>query len=396
MLPYKVTSVKEWLRIDIYSRIKKKREEAGLSKAELAARVGVTPPAISQYESGIRTPSHSIILKLSNALNVPPGYLTGTEEEYPFVGDNRLQAMIKNWPYLVEDKKAQIFNHFQAVVNSGVHMTIDQGEQFLKPTDYAKKLLVETGQNSLPIDVRQICMDLGIDIQDACDLNEYETLMIKMSRDREEASIFISNRFLYESRKRFSIAHALGHLNIPWHLRTVYQCRKVNYGSFLSEDVQEEEANSFAAELLMPEEHFRSNIPDLSDKEFHMFQMIDLAEQTYDVSLAALLHRFALLNGGVSVVTAENGVIKYDVSPSFPYTIAINGKLSTNSVAYKLYNGDNCENREEHPTRQASYAYGVVPVSAWIKDAGEDVWLYERTLFMKEFNRTITLLSILT
>lgn len=55
-------------------RLSQARQFQGLLKAEVAARVGVTPAAIGQFESGGSRPSTATIGKLGLALMVPPGY----------------------------------------------------------------------------------------------------------------------------------------------------------------------------------------------------------------------------------------------------------------------------------------------------------------------------------
>lgn len=47
------------------------RKKAGLTQAQLAEKVGVTPPAVNQYESGERRPSAEIVLRLTAALSLP-------------------------------------------------------------------------------------------------------------------------------------------------------------------------------------------------------------------------------------------------------------------------------------------------------------------------------------
>ena len=59
-------------------RLKEKRKEAGLSQAELAARVGVTPRTIQNYELGDRKPQNAeIVQKLAEALHTTADYLLG-------------------------------------------------------------------------------------------------------------------------------------------------------------------------------------------------------------------------------------------------------------------------------------------------------------------------------
>jgi transcriptional regulator with XRE-family HTH domain len=56
------------------------REKAGLSMRELAARVEVSQPFLSQVENGVSAPSMSTVYRLASALGVVPGDLLPTPD----------------------------------------------------------------------------------------------------------------------------------------------------------------------------------------------------------------------------------------------------------------------------------------------------------------------------
>jgi transcriptional regulator with XRE-family HTH domain len=53
--------------MSVKDRIIQLRKDLGLNQTELAKRAGLKPPAISQYESGVRNPSYDALLKLASA-----------------------------------------------------------------------------------------------------------------------------------------------------------------------------------------------------------------------------------------------------------------------------------------------------------------------------------------
>ena len=56
-------------------RLRERREELGISRAELAAQLGVSKSAISNYETGYNAVREDILLRLFDVLEVDPNYL---------------------------------------------------------------------------------------------------------------------------------------------------------------------------------------------------------------------------------------------------------------------------------------------------------------------------------
>jgi transcriptional regulator with XRE-family HTH domain len=59
----------------IGEEVRRRREEMGLTGAQLAARAGMAPSAVSQIETGKRTPSSASVIKLASALGAEVGDL---------------------------------------------------------------------------------------------------------------------------------------------------------------------------------------------------------------------------------------------------------------------------------------------------------------------------------
>ncbi len=64
----------------IGKRVRHRREELGLTGAQLAARAGMAPSAVSQIETGKRTPSSTSVVKLASALNMEVASLFPKEQ----------------------------------------------------------------------------------------------------------------------------------------------------------------------------------------------------------------------------------------------------------------------------------------------------------------------------
>ncbi len=68
--------------MDIYNRIRFRREQLGMSQEELAKKIGYKDrTAVSRLEAGKRQIKQSMIQQLADALHTTPSYLMGWEEE---------------------------------------------------------------------------------------------------------------------------------------------------------------------------------------------------------------------------------------------------------------------------------------------------------------------------
>jgi transcriptional regulator with XRE-family HTH domain len=68
----------------IPKRITEERKKNRMSQAKLAEDAGVTPGAISQIESGQRTPTIPVLSRIARVLGVSVDYLTGKSDKSEF------------------------------------------------------------------------------------------------------------------------------------------------------------------------------------------------------------------------------------------------------------------------------------------------------------------------
>lgn len=64
---------------DLSKRIKEERQKLNLKQSELAEKIGITVPAISNYEQGTREPKIGILIKLADEFNISLDQLVGRE-----------------------------------------------------------------------------------------------------------------------------------------------------------------------------------------------------------------------------------------------------------------------------------------------------------------------------
>ena len=104
-------------KMNISEKIKKCRNRLNLSQIELAKLSGVTSPAISQFESGIRKPSFESLPKLADALGVTTDYLVGIKRKNfdDILSDPKIAPMFKGFTDLSEEEKESVYLFYQFI-----------------------------------------------------------------------------------------------------------------------------------------------------------------------------------------------------------------------------------------------------------------------------------------
>jgi hypothetical protein len=114
------------------------------------------------------------------------------------------------------------------------------------------------------------------------------------------------NRSSPSARRRFTLAHELGHVLIPWHVGNIIDEIDVVLASGESYFEVESEANRFASELLMPHLWVEKQISSSSNPLDALFEIADKAA----VSLtAASIKLMDCLPPNYVLATSGNGVV---------------------------------------------------------------------------------------
>ncbi|MET3659162.1 ImmA/IrrE family metallo-endopeptidase [Sporosarcina psychrophila] len=112
-----------------------------------------------------------------------------------------------------------------------------------------------------------------------------------------------------ENRKRFTIAHELGHVIIPWHLGSI-ACNPNSTDEFISEDIEivEREANLFAAEILMPHKWLIKKVEEHNNSvEFLINEIYNEAQVSLQATLIRLRDYIGF--GYHFLLTRDNNII---------------------------------------------------------------------------------------
>lgn len=305
-------------------RIIKRRLELGFSQTDLAKRAGLKPPAISQYESGNRNPSYEALIKLSNAMNVSTDYLiSGKEILFNNINDKNTKVLLKILDILPAEQKDKLLEYAISLANVNYSNSFPVLNDSL---EYSNYILKNMTNSEIPIDIYKITEELNIKILREKIENGSEGILIK----GKENIIILNEIITNEQRKKFTISILIGHVIIPWHVKTQYTIRKPGTSTLHVEDPQEMEAQNFASSLLVPKIQLTK---DLSKTKATITSLKDLAAK-YDVSLFCLLNRLVEYNKNkFAVVQSKNNTI----IEAYQGNRVLNDEININTKAATFY-----------------------------------------------------------
>jgi len=194
----------------------------------------------------------------------------------------------------------------------------------------------------VPVSVEEIAEAVGIEELREVDSENFEGLLVTDAGKTKGAIAYAKSSG--RERRRFTIAHEIGHFLIPTHGANA-QCAKADLGVVKSADSRkskEAEANRFAASLLMPRKLYLAGMRRLGAPETD--HILKLASR-YEVSKEAAARRFAELSEHVcAVIFSHQGVVRsFSKSDRFPYlTVKPKDRLPPGcaSATAKLKAGD--------------------------------------------------------
>lgn len=159
-------------------------------------------------------------------------------------------------------------------------------------------------------DIDTIIEDTGYIYQEDALGNKYSAFCVYLG-EQQYGIIFNTDHYWNEQFRRFTIAHELGHINMPHHAAILQREKKhQSRPEFQSDDPLEREADLFAINFLAPREAFEEQT---QYKDFNKETVSDLAN-TFNISILATCFRFIELTDLACslVVSSSSGKIKYD------------------------------------------------------------------------------------
>jgi Zn-dependent peptidase ImmA (M78 family)/transcriptional regulator with XRE-family HTH domain len=260
-------------------RLRLARELKEWSQAELATRLGVTPAAISQFETGVTRPSMDALDRMTSALGVPAQFFSLPVTE---IHDGFFRSLRRT--SVSHRRRARALAH---IAHDLAVIAWPPGLQPVRVPQIPVTGL-QAPRGELEEAARQVRQAFGMPggpVPDVAGvLEKHGILVIRLPLDTADVDAFslpFQDRPVVvlgtdkndRARSRFDGAHELGHLVV--HGDQIWGVKEV-----------ERQAHAFAAAFLMPAKDIRDELPDRADWPV-LFQL----KQKWQVSLAALLMR---------------------------------------------------------------------------------------------------------
>lgn len=211
----------------IGSKLKVARQAAGLSLRALAEAIGgvVSAQAIGKYERNEDMPGSKALIALAKALDVSEEYLL-SEDQLSLEGVDfrkklgtsakeeaavQAQAIHMLERYLVVEDLLQLRSVEWEQPRSAPHPVADIRDA----EDAARSVRDDWGLGNDPIpQLAELLEERGIKVL-SMELNDVDGLAARVRRkDRDAARVIVIKRGTWSERKRFNLAHELGHMVI--------------------------------------------------------------------------------------------------------------------------------------------------------------------------------------
>lgn len=236
----------------------------------------------------------------------------------------------------------------------------------------AREFVRKVNSSAVPVSVDAYAKELGAKIKYENDMKDGED---GCSTEFNGKLIIAVNARTLPQRQRYTICHEIAHavLGLP----TEHEGASGSWRKHPNEVL----CDTFAAELLLPFDHFKPMV----ENESPGFNSVSSLAEKFDASLAATASRFAFVTSlPLAYVLSEAGKVKYCArSKAFRDMnawVPLNGSVPTESLSARVCGGERYEGAEE------------IDADVWLSNWRDGGRLVEDARHLPTWNQTLTLL----
>ncbi len=232
---------------EIGRRLRRARENLGLSQEELARRLDYnSPTTVSNFESGERKISIADLQRVAGILGLPLGYFLG--EGGNDVDTNYFRFRARE---VRPGARKAVATFLSFAKQHGRVPSIPSGLSDLRPGKAAERVLETVSITEPPVMPQEIALRLSVPVYEWEFPDEISGVYFSGG---DIACIGVNQAHPYV-RQRFTVAHELGHLVFTADRDLFVDFAEIETVAWLQDRTQqalETKANQFAADLLMP------------------------------------------------------------------------------------------------------------------------------------------------
>jgi Zn-dependent peptidase ImmA (M78 family) len=209
----------------------------------------------------------------------------------------------------------------------------------------------------------------------------YDGALLRI-RDAQRGYIVINSRIREETRRRFTLAHEIGHFVLPGQQEVSAPCKQQRIENWDADLYRPElEANRFAAEILMP----RGLMAEFVQSEPSLESIRSIAQVCGTSLTASAVRLITLTPHRAAVVWSQDQKILWSKASERFVRWIRKGEVRENSFAAQCYR------KQSVPDKLTP-----VPASAWLYEKGlqERAQIWEQSVGLKNYGAVLSLLVI--
>ncbi|HEY4544330.1 MAG TPA: XRE family transcriptional regulator [Tissierellaceae bacterium] len=259
------------------------REFRGLTQTELSKEIkGLSQSNLSKFEKGLSTLSDKLQNDIIEYLGFPKEFYN--ERVYNVIeGSNyRKKSVVSKADIISFEQKCKLVGYLiDSMADSLewpefrlVPLNVEDGFSPKKIADHTRKLLKLKSDEPVR-NIISLLESSGVIVYEIDAIDKFDGISFTTEGG---FPVIIVNASFPNDRKRFTIAHELGHI-------LMHDERNFLISEFRNEKIKEAEANAFASEFLLPENEIRNSLYGLSLKD------LGVLKKYWLTSMGAILRR---------------------------------------------------------------------------------------------------------